>query len=58
MGELQRAKRIATDFNCEVKHITKKFLLTGFPRNFIKNTIEYFRKNEDDFIIPECLFDE
>ena len=32
MGELHRAKRIADDFNFEVKHITKKFLSAGFPR--------------------------
>ena len=32
MGELHRAKRIADDFNFEVKRITKKFLSAGFPR--------------------------
>ena len=57
-GELHRAKRIANDFNFEVKRITKKFLLAGFPRNFIRNAIEYFNKDEDDFLIPEWLFDE
>ena len=31
-GELHRAKRIANDFNFEVKHITKKFLSAGFPK--------------------------
>ena len=57
-GELHRAKRIANDFNFEVKRITKKFLSAGFPKNFIRNTIEYFNKDEDDYIIPEWLFDK
>ena len=56
--ELYRVQRIANDFNLEVKPITKKFLSAGFPRNFIRNTIEYLNKDKDDFIIPECLFDE
>ena len=51
-GELHRAKRIANDFNFEVKRITKKFLSAGFPKNFIRNTTEYFNKDKDDYIIP------
>ena len=57
-GELYRAKRIANDFNFEVKRIDKKFLSAGYPKNFIRNTIEYFDKDEDGYIIPEWLFDE
>ena len=57
-GELHRAKRIANDFNFEVKRIAEKFLSAGFPRNFIRNTTEYFNKDKDDYIIPEWLFDE
>ena len=36
----------------------KKFASAGFPRNFISNTIEYFNKDKDGFIIPKLLFDE
>ena len=57
-GELHRAKRIAGDFNFELKRINKKFLSAGFPRNFIRNTTEYFNKDKNDNIIPEWLFDE
>ena len=57
-GELHRAKRIANDFNFEVKRMTKKFLSAGFPRNFIRNTIGHFNKDKDDYIIPEWLSDE
>ena len=45
------------DFNFEVKRITKKFLSAGFPRNFIRNTIERFNKDKDENIVPEWLFD-
>ena len=45
-GELHRAKSIADDFNFEVKRVTKKFLFAGFPRNFLRNTIEYFSKGK------------
>ena len=56
MGELHRANRIANDFNFEVKHITKKFLLAGFPRNFMRNTIEYFNKDKNNHITPDYRF--
>ena len=36
MGELHRDKKIANDFNFEVKRITEKILSAGFPRNFIR----------------------
>ena len=49
--ELHLAKRIAGNFNFKVKCTTKKFLSAGFPRNFIKNIIEHFNKDNDDFII-------
>ena len=57
-GELDIAKRIANDFNLEEKRINKKFVSAGFLRNFIRNIIEYFNNDKDDFIIPEWLFDE
>ena len=34
------------------------FLSADFPRNFVRNTIGYFSKDKDDFIISEWLFDE
>ena len=55
---MQRAKRIAYGFNFEVKRITKKFLSAGFPENFIRNTVEYFNKDKNYYIVPEWLFDE
>ena len=58
MNCIELNKRIANDFNFEVKCITKEFLSAGFPRSFIWNIIEYFNKGKDDFIIPEWIFDE
>ena len=55
--ELHRAKRIADDFNFEVKRVTKEFLSAGFPKNFMRNTIECFNEEKND-MIPEWLFDE
>lgn len=49
---------IASDFNFEAKRMTKKFLSAAFQRNFIRNIIEYFSKDKDDYVIPEWLFDE
>ena len=57
-GALHRAKKIATDFNYEVKRIFQQFLSTGFLRSFIRTTVKYFNTNKDDFVIPEWLFDE
>ena len=34
------------------------FLSAGFSRNFIRNSIENFNKDKNDYIIPEWLFDE
>lgn len=51
--ELHRANKIAIAFNYKVKCITMNLLSAGLPRNFIKNTIEYFNKNKDDFLFLE-----
>ena len=57
-GELHSAKRLATDFNYDLQCIAKKFLYDGFPRNFIRSTIEYFNKKQDQHINSEWLFNE
>ena len=49
---------MANDFNFEVKNITKKVLSAGFPKNFMRNTIEYFNKDKNNHITSEWLFDE
>lgn len=53
LWSLATLKRIANDFNFEAKCITKEILSVGFPKKFIRNTIEYFIKDIDGIIIPE-----
>ena len=38
-GALHRAKKIATDFNYDVKRIFQQFLSAGFLRSFIRTTV-------------------
>ena len=57
-GELHRAKRIASDFNTELKRIRKKYRNVGFPLKFINQTICNFERGKEEIIIPEWLFDE
>ena len=57
-GELHWAKRIASDFNKELKRIRQKYQNTGFPLKFIYKTICNFERGNKQIIIPERLFDE
>ena len=57
-GELNRAKRIASDFNKELKRIRQKYRNTGFSLKFTNETIFCFEKGKEKIIIPEWLFDE
>ena len=57
-GELNRAKRIASDFNKEVKRIRQKYRNAVFSLKFINETICNFERGKEEMIIPESLFDE
>ena len=57
-GVLNRAKRIASDFNKELKRIRQKYRNTGFSLKFTNETICCFEKGKEKIIIPEWLFDE
>ena len=58
--DLHRAKRIATDFNKEVKIIIKKFIKADYPKAFINNVIKQFNQDqlrneitkEDEPLVP------
>ena len=43
-GELHPAKRIASDFNKELKRIRQKYRNAGFPLKFINETICKFKR--------------
>ena len=57
-GEINRAKRIAPDFNKELKRMWQKHRNAGFSLIFINKTICNVERRKEEMIIPEWLFDE
>ena len=60
-GELHRARRVASNFEEEIKRIKKKFVDVGFPSRFVDSVIRDFNSVpnvEEENIIPEWLFDD
>ena len=57
-SELQRAKKIATDFDKELRRIKTKFLHDGYPVSFINDTFFRFNEEKEELLIPKWLFDE
>ena len=63
--DLDRAKRIATDFNEEAKIIRNKFIKVDYPKAFINNVIKQFNQDqlhtevteEDEPLIPPDFFE-
>ena len=51
-----QAKRIASDFNKELKRIRQKYRNAGFSLKFINKTICNFERGKEEMIIPEWLF--
>ena len=56
--ELNRAKRIASDFNEELKRIRQKYQNAGLSLKFINEIICNFEIGKEEMIIPEWLFDQ
>ena len=56
--ELNQAKRIASDFNKELKRIRQKYRNARSSLKFINETICNFERGKEEMIIPEWLFDE
>ena len=57
-GVIYQLKRIASDFNKELKRIRQKYRNAGFPLKFINETICNFGRRKAEMIIPEWIFDE
>ena len=51
-------KKIATDFDKELRRIKSKFLHAGYPVKFIKDTFFRFNEEKEDLLIPKWLFNE
>ena len=58
ISELQRAMRIALDFDKEIKRIKNKYIDTGYPKYVIENTIKNFNTKNVELIIPLWLFNK
>ena len=57
IGELHRAKKIASNFDIEIKRIVKKYTAAGFPSRFVLSIKDNFDSGKDNFIIPQWLFE-
>ena len=58
IGELHRAKKIASKFDMEIKCIVNKYTAVGFPSRFVHSIIDNFDSSKDNLIISQWLFDE
>ena len=57
-SELHGAKKIATDFDKELRRIKTKFLHAGYPVNFINDTFFRFNEEKEELLITKWFFDE
>lgn len=59
LGALHRAKRIATNWQAEVKAIKQSFIKAGYPTKLVNEVIRDFENpKSDETIIPVHWFDE
>ena len=58
ISELQRAKKIASNSDIEIKRIVNKYTAVGFPNTFVRSIINSFDSGKDNLIIPKWLFEE
>ena len=58
IGELHRAKKIASNIDREIKRIFNKYTAAGFASRFVHSIIDNFDSGKDNLIIPQWLFDE
>ena len=53
IGELHRAKKIASNFDIEIKRIVNKYTVAGFPTRFVSSVVDNFDSGKDNLIIPQ-----
>ena len=58
IGELHRAKKIASNFDIEIKRIVKKYTAVEFPSRFVLSIIDNVDSGKNNLIIPQWLFGE
>ena len=58
VGELHRAKKIASNFDIEIKRIVNKYTVAGFPTRFVRSIVDNSDSGKDNLIISQWLFEE
>ena len=58
IGKWHGAKKIASNFEIEIKCIGNKYAAAGFPNRFVLSIIGNFDNGKDNLIIPQWLFGE
>ena len=55
---MHRAKKIASNFDMEIKRVVNKYTVAEFPSRFVHSIIDNFDSGKDNLIIPQWFFDE
>ena len=58
IGELHKAKKIASNFGMKIKRIVNKYTAARFPSRFHHSIIDNFDSGKDNLFILQWLFDE
>ena len=58
IGELHRAKKIASNIDREIKRIFNKYTAAGFASRFVHSIIDNFDSGKDNLIMPQWLLYE
>ena len=58
IGKLHRAKKVASNFDMEIKLIASKYTAARFLIRLVHSIIDNFDSGKDNLIIPQWLFDE
>ena len=54
IGELHRAKKIASNFDIEMKGIVNNYTATRFPSRFVRWVIDNFDSGKENLMISQC----
>ena len=58
ISELHRAKKIASNFDIDIKCVVNKYTVARFPNRLVRSAIDNFDSSKDNLIIPQWLFEE
>ena len=58
IGELHRAKKIASNFDFEIKRTVNKYTATGFRSRFVRSIMYKFDGGKDNLIVTQWLLEE